>query len=294
MGYVGGTIALLVVLALLVPLPGSELTLAQLPPLLGAEGFAGERATGPLTALWYIVFIIPFFLWTKDAKRKEVKKGAVKASLRQLKSTLKALPSSPSLFAYLMSSMFYRDALNGIYVFGGIFAAGVLGWGSVQLGIFGIIAAITGAIGAWVGGRMDQNLGPKPVINFCIVTLMIVSAVMISTGPAEVLFLPLEEGSSLPGIAFYVCGAVIGAAGGSLQAASRTMLVKQAEQGRMTEAFGIYALAGKATSFIAPLSIAYMTGAFESQRIGITPVIGLFLIGLILMFWVNRNGQSDA
>lgn len=294
MGYVGGTIALLVVLALLVPLPGSELTLAQLPPLLGAEGFVGERATGPLTALWYVVFIIPFFLWTKDAKRKEVKKGAVKASLLQLKTTLVELPSSPSLFAYLMSSMFYRDALNGIYVFGGIFAGGVLGWGSVQLGVFGIIAAITGAIGAWIGGRMDQKLGPKPVITFCILTLMIVSAVMISTGPAEVLFMPLEDGSNLPSIAFYVCGAIIGAAGGSLQAASRTMLVNQAEPGKMTEAFGIYALAGKATSFIAPLSIAYMTGAFESQRIGITPVISLFLIGLILMIWVSRNGQTEA
>ena len=70
LGYVGGTIALLVVLAFLVPLPGTDRTLAQIPPILGTEGFVGERATGPLTALWYLIFMIPFFLWTGDVGRK--------------------------------------------------------------------------------------------------------------------------------------------------------------------------------------------------------------------------------
>jgi MFS transporter, UMF1 family len=70
-----------------------------------------------------------------------------------------------------------------------------------------------------------------------------------------------EADSRLPDIAFYALGAVIGAAGGSLQAASRTMMVRQADPARMTEAFGLYALAGKATSFIAPLSIGVVTWA---------------------------------
>ncbi|MDG1208210.1 MAG: MFS transporter [Paracoccaceae bacterium] len=294
MGYWGGVLSLVVALALFVPAPGGEATLIGMAPIFGAGEGEGARATGPLTAVWYLVFMIPFFMWTPDTKKQKLDKGAVAAGLGQFGDTLKALPSNSSLFAYLMSSMFYRDALNGVYIFGGIFAAGVLGWGTFQLGIFGIVAAVAGAIGAWVGGRVDQSIGPKPVINFCIVTLMLVCAVMVSTGPSEILFLPLEEGSGLPTIAFYICGAVIGAAGGSLQSASRTMLIRQAEPGKMTEAFGIYALAGKATSFIAPFMIAVMTGAFESQRIGITPVIGLFLIGLILMFWVSRNGQTDA
>ena len=82
-----------------------------------------------------------------------------------------------------------------------------------------------------------------------------------------------EAPSSLPTIVFYVCGAIIGAAGGSLQAASRTMLTRQADEGRMTEAFGIYALAGKATSFLAPFLIALATDLTGSQRIGVTPVL---------------------
>jgi MFS transporter, UMF1 family len=60
--------------------------------------------------------------------------------------------------------MFYRDALNGIYTFGGIYAAGVLGWTVIDVGVFGILAILTGAIFCWVGGRADSRFGPKPVI----------------------------------------------------------------------------------------------------------------------------------
>jgi MFS transporter, UMF1 family len=60
--------------------------------------------------------------------------------------TLRGLPRRRSLFAYLGSSMLYRDGLNGMYAFGGIYAAGVLGWSVVDTGVFGILAIITGAL----------------------------------------------------------------------------------------------------------------------------------------------------
>ncbi len=294
MGYWGGVLALFIVLLLMVPNGDSGLTLLGISPIFGLDPATGEgaRATGPMTAIWYVIFILPFFLWTPDVKRAPVRAGAVKEGLRQLGATLASLPSRGSLFAYLMSSMFYRDALNGLYAFGGIYAAGVLGWGTFQLGIFGIIAAITGAVGAWIGGRADVRLGPKPVIVFCIIALILVSCLTISTGQDEALFMALEPGSNLPTLVFFFCGGIIGAAGGSLQSASRTMLVRQAEDGRMAEAFGIYALAGKATSFIAPFLIGVMTVSFDSQRIGVTPVVGLFLVGLVLMLWVRSDGAG--
>ena len=95
--------------------------------------------------------------------------------------------------------------------------------------------------------------------------------------------------SSLPDIAFYVVGGLIGAAGGALQSASRTMMVRQANPDRMTEAFGLYALSGKATSFIAPLLIGTVTYVTGSQQLGVTPLIGLFLAGLFLLIWVKPD-----
>ena len=291
-GYVGGLLTLIIMLLLFAE-GGNGKTMLGIDPIFGLDASAreGTRFVGPFSAIWYAIFMIPFFLWVRDPKTTAVSRLKVSTALSDLGKTLKSLPNTPSLFAYLASSMFYRDALNGIYVFGGIYAAGVLGWTSTNIGIFGIIAIITGAVFAWVGGRADHRFGPKPVITVCILVLTSVSLIIVFVSRESVLGIAVGPESTLPDQAFYVLGAIIGAAGGAVQSASRTMMVRQANPERMTEAFGLYALAGKATSFIAPLAIGITTAATSSQRLGITPLIGLFLIGLFLLVWVKPNGE---
>ncbi|MGR3796202.1 MFS transporter [Vannielia sp. SX4] len=293
-GYVGGLFALVIMLVFLAESPTTGKTMAGLSPLFGLdpETREGTRAVGPLTAIWYIVFMVPFFLWVRDPRRDRPSKGAVKAALKGLAGTIRNLPRTPSLLAYLTSSMFYRDALNGMYTFGGIYAAGVLGWSVVQTGIFGILAIITGAVFAWIGGRADTAFGPKPVIVTCVLVLTAVAVSVVMVSRESVFFMPVGPESQLPDLAFYFLGAVIGAAGGVLQAASRTMMVRQANPARMTEAFGLYALAGKATSFIAPLSIGVATALTGSQQLGVSPLIALFIIGLVLLVWVKPDGAE--
>lgn len=294
-GYVGGLVALVIMLALFAESAATGKTFIGMAPILGLdpEMREGTRAVGPLTAIWYIVFMIPFFLWVRDPKPPKVAKGAVSQAMRSLGGTLKSLPKTPSLFAYLSSSMFYRDALNGMYVFGGIYAAGVLNWSVVDTGVFGIVAIIFGAIFAWVGGRADARFGPKPVITVSILVLSAVAIAIVFVSRDAVLGLPVAEGSKLPDIAFYVIGALIGAAGGVIQSASRTMMVRQANPEKMAESFGLYALAGKATSFLAPMLIGVATTVTGSQQLGISPLIGLFLLGLILLRWVEPEGDPS-
>lgn len=292
-GYCGGLVALVLMLLLFAESAATGKTLIGIPPILGldAEAREGTRFVGPLTALWYVVFMIPFFLWVRDPKPATAVPGALRRALGDLKGTLARLPRTPSLFAYLASSMFYRDALNGMYVFGGIYAAGVLGWSVVDVGIFGIVAIISGAVFAFLGGAWDARFGPKPVIAGAILALTLAAISTVLVSPSSLYGIPLAEGSALPDITFYVIGAVIGAAGGVIQSASRTMMVRQANPERMTEAFGLYALAGKATSFIAPLSIGIVTSLTGSQQLGVTPLIALFLIGLLLLRWVKPEGD---
>ena len=294
LGYVGGLLSLAVMLALLAE-NDAGVTMLGIAPLFGldADLREGTRAVGPFTAAWYVVFVIPFFLWVKEPPTPRKAPGAVARGLRELKGTLRALPVRRSLFAYLGSSMLYRDALNGIYAFGGIYAAGVLQWTIIQIGVFGILAAAVGAVACWFGGKLDSRFGPKPVIIGCIILLIIVCAILVSTDRSMVLFIPVEASSRMPDIIFYICGGLIGAGGGTLQAASRTMLVRQANPERMTEGFGLYALSGKVLSFIAPALIALATTLTDNQRLGVTPLIGLFALGLVLLLWVKPEGEPE-
>jgi UMF1 family MFS transporter len=285
LGYLGGLVVLALVLGLLAPVPGSDRTLLGLEPAFGLDPAAGEpqRATGPLSALWYAVFVLPLFLFTPDAPRRRLR-GAVRTGLADLAATLRSVRAHRSLATYLAASMIYRDALAALFVFGGIYAAGVLGWGLFELGVFGIIAAGAGAIGAWAGGRADSAFGPRPVIAGSILVLIGVCTVALLTNRESVLLVPVAPDSALPDRVFLVAGAALGAMAGSLQAASRTLLVDQAE-GRVPsgQAFGLYALSGKATAFIGPALIAATTEATGSQALGVSPVIALFLLGLVLL-----------
>ncbi|MGY6535901.1 MAG: MFS transporter [Pararhodobacter sp.] len=300
-GYAGGLAALLVMLLFLAE-NETGTTLIGIEPLFGLDPEAreGTRSVGPVTALWYMVFVIPFFLWVKEPPVSGVRiKEAVRKGMSDLGRTLKRLPKHSSLLSYLISSTFYRDGLNGIYAFGGIYAAGVLGWSIIQIGVFGVLAATIGALGCWVGGRADRRFGPKPVIVTCILVLIVVCCIIVSTDRTMVLFVPLaevsriEDGLGLPDLVFYICGGLIGAAGGAVQASSRTMMVRQANPERMTEAFGLYALSGKALSFMAPGLIALATTLTASQRLGVTPLILLFAIGLVLLLWVKPEGEPE-
>ncbi|MGI9356126.1 MAG: MFS transporter [Rhizobiaceae bacterium] len=298
LGYVGGVVSLLIMLLLMIESsPDSGQTLVGVTPILGLDEipYGGERASGPLSGLWYLIFVLPFFIFTPDTPRREKVQGAVSKALGELAATIKNLPKTPSLFAYLGSSMFYRDSLNGLYTFGAIYASGILGWEATQLGLFGILAALTGAIGAWWGGQLDDARGPRFVISGSILILIVVCIIIVTTNRESVLMIPIAEAPgpfALSDIVFYICGAFIGAAGGSLQAASRTLMSDQAQDGNMTEAFGLYALSGKATAFLAPALVGLFTAVSGDQRIGITPLILLFLVGLVLLRWVREHGDA--
>lgn len=293
-GYLGGVVALIFMLCFFAE-GESGTTLLGIAPLFGLDPSTreGTRFVGPFTALWFVVFMIPFYLWVKEPRRPGISiSEAARSALPDTLATVRALPRNRSLMAYLISSMFYRDALNGMYSFGGIYAAGVLAWQVTDVGVFGILAAITGAIFAWAGGHMDSRLGPKPVIVFSVMMLALVCLGIVFVSRDMVFGIPVTPESRLPDIAFYIMGCLIGAGGGALQSASRTMMVRQADPDRMTESFGLYALSGKAMSWIAPLSIGITTQISGSQQIGILPLILLFGVGLVLLIFVKPQGET--
>jgi UMF1 family MFS transporter len=192
--------------------------------------------------------------------------------------------------------MVYQDALVALFAFGGIYGAGVFGWGPTELGVFGILLTVTGTIGALVGGRLDDRLGAKPVVLGSIALLTVVCVGVLSLGREHVFFAvatdPPSTGDGLYGTApekvFLALGLVIGAVAGPLQASSRSMLARLVPAREAGRYFGLLALSGKLTSFLAPLMVAIATDLFDTQAAGPAVLILFFAAGGILLSGVRR------
>lgn len=294
-GYWGGVLALLLMLAFLAE-NDSGVTLLGRAPLFGLDPDLreGTRSVGPFIAIWFVIFILPFILWTREKARPQSTPISARLIWSNLKRTILDCFRRKSLGNFLLSSMLYRDALNAVYSVGGIYAALVLDWSIIEIGVFGIVAAIAAAILTWVAGLADQRYGPKPVIVSSCWVLIVVSCVIVGMSRESLFGLPLAVGSNLPDIIFYICGALIGGAGGASYSASRTMMVRHTNPDRPAEAFGLFALTGRATAFLAPGLIAICTTLTGSLQLGFLPVIALFLIGLFLLRFVNKDGDRAA
>ncbi|MGV6840106.1 MAG: MFS transporter [Planktomarina sp.] len=292
LGYAGGLIALIIMLLFFFDDGGK--TLIGLDPglgLLDAETREGTRIVGPVIALWYVVFMVPYFLWVRENKVPN-RTGGFSKAMDDLKTSLVGMTERRSLFAFMGSQMLYRDALNGLYAFGGVYAALVLNWELMQIALFGIAGAISATIFTWISGKFDGRFGPKPVIRFHVVILIIVCVIIVGMSRQSLLGIPLPEGSIVPDVLFYICGCAIGGAGGGLYSASRSMMVRHTHPERPTEAFGLFALAGKATAFLAPVLIGLFTYLLNDARLGFSPIILLFIGGLFLLRWVEPNGDQ--
>ncbi|MBY0382659.1 MAG: MFS transporter [Xanthobacteraceae bacterium] len=297
-GYVGGIISLVIVLGFLAANEATGRTLFGLKPLFGLDPamHEGDRMSGPLTALWFVVFVLPMFFLTPDHAAKKPALGAVRQGLSELRATLKSLPSQPNMATFLIANMVYTDALVALFAFGGIYAAGTFGWQTIQIGTFGILLAFSGTLGAWLGGKLDDRLGPKAVIAGSITILMLACVAILSIDRDTLFFVikvaPPVAGGPLFGApaekVYLLLGLFIGFAAGPMQAASRTLLIRLAPEERITQFFGLFALSGKVTSFFAPLAVSVVTAVTASQKAGMTVLVVFFLAGLGLLARVRQ------
>ena len=298
-GYIGGIVSLIIVLGFFAANPETGRTLLGFTPLFGLDPATheGDRAAGPLTGLWFIIFVTPMFLFTPDYPAKRPLREALHEGLADLKQSLKDLPQQKSLAAFLLANMIYTDGLVSLFAFGGIYAAGTFGWHTIQIGTFGILLAIAGTFGAWLGGKLDDFLGPKRVIAGSMLILLLAVAAILLVDKDSVLFVkvaPPEPGGRdvrelPPSAPMSMLGCLIGAAGGPLQAASRTLLIRLAPKDRIAQYFGLFALTGKVTSFIGPLLIGVITAATASQKAGMAVLVVFFVTGFALLMRVREE-----
>ncbi len=302
LGYLGGMVVLISVVTLLAANPQTGLTIAGIKPLFGLDPATGEdaRITGPIAALWYLLFIFPMFLLTPDADRGLPFGAAIRSGLAELKTTLHELRNRRVLLRFLIARMLYQDGVNGVLILGGVFAAGMFGWATMEIGLFGILLNVVAIAGCFAAGRFDQKLGSRITILISLVLLLIATLGIVSTDRGSTLFGLLQLSTADNGgifatgaeKAYLLCGVLIGIAFGPVQASSRSYLARNitvAEAGRY---FGVYALSGRATSFMATLSFSIATTLSGSAHIGMATLIVFLGAGFLLLLRVPERADG--
>lgn len=236
------------------------------------------RAVMPLTAVWYAVFCLPLFFWTADSPATGVSLSrAVGSGIDQIRRSFRNIRQYRDIGIFLLARMLYNDGLTTLFAFGGIYAAGTFGMSAQSVILFGIGLQITAGLGAAAFAWMDDRVGPRKVILVSLVGL-------IGSGAAVL----LVESLTL----FWLFGLAVGIFVGPVQASSRSYLARVAPEGLRGEMFGLFALSGKLTSFAGPLLVGWLTLASGSQRVGMSAVVVLFVLGFIGMLMVPRAGQQ--
>jgi UMF1 family MFS transporter len=302
MGQLAAIVALILVL-IFFQLPG-EVTASFIPtePLFGLSKAAHEtdRIVGPISGAWFVIFMLPLLLIVPDQKTKGIgRREAAKQGLFRLWETLKSVRHFRNIGLYLLSRMLFYDGMTAIFVFGGILAASIFQWGAMQMAIYGVWVTLFAALGAFIGGWADLKLGSKRTLVWSIIGVVVFFSVILSFDKDRIFFViyvPVPDDapafSTLPQQLFLAMIALFGLMVGPVIASSRTMMARIAPKEMMTEFFGLFALCGKATAWIAPLFIGIVTEITQNQRYGLMVAIPLILIGLALLMFVKEERSS--
>jgi MFS transporter, UMF1 family len=271
MGYAGGLLCLMSAFGLF--LSGDAALFS-----LDANRAEDVRAAFVFAALWFLGFSLPFFLLTPDAPRsgKSWRRSAVEG-WRSLSDTVRNVRRYADLVRFLIARIFYTDGLATLFAFGGVYAAGAFDMSAQEVLLFGIALNVAAGIGAFGFSWIDDWLGSRRTILFSMINLIVWGALVL-----------LVEDPTL----FWLFGMLLGVFVGPVQAASRSYLSRAAPERLRTQMFGLYALSGKATAFMGPLLVGWVTTLADSQRVGMSVIIVYFVLGFLLMWTVPEAKEQ--
>nr|WP_033409720.1 MFS transporter [Martelella mediterranea] len=302
LGYLGGMIFLILFLLFLPADPDTGLTILGNPPLFGLSAVEGEpaRLAGPLSALWYLVFLTPMILLTPDHVKAEAAGRRLKGWLADFFATLLSLRRRPALFRFFIARMLYMDGLNGLLILGGAFAASLFDWSITEIGIYGMILNVAAILGCFCAARLGHRVSAGRVVIVTLSMLIFATLGVVSTSVNATAFglVPLSSAdgglfSSGAEKAFLFYGVIIGLAFGPVQAGSRAFLARAVDVAESGRFFGLFSLTGRLTSFMATAGFAVLTSWTGSPNIGMASLL-VFLVAGLALFVPAAAAVSDG
>jgi UMF1 family MFS transporter len=263
-----------------------------------------ERLSGPISAVWMLAFAIPLFLFTPDRPPSDIALSrAIREGISAVISTVRSLKRYGNVAHYIGARTLFNDGLTGVLVFSGIYIAGTFHLSTLSMTAFGLLLVLFGVLGGFFGGWLDDRFGSKAALLITVGGTALCFAVGLTMGPDRIFwFFPVDPHASgtlpLPlfdtwpkliygGLSCFNAMFIVGA-----YANNRTMLARIAPIAKMTEFFGLMSLSGTAATFLAPVTVSWMTWWTHSQRGGMIAIVVLLVAGWVWMLAVKEERST--
>lgn len=280
-GYIGTIVGLLLVvpffngaLPLLGPLPaGLVETLRGIVPF---TSHAGRVSTFVPTALLFLLFSLPLFLFCRDHYPvKEKVPVNVRRAFRDLGQTLRDTRKYPGVLAFLVASFLYQDALGTIVSFMALYAVKAMGFAKGAETTLFLVLTIPAVFGSVLAGRLVDRYGARRTL-FTVITFWIILLVAMIAAPSQA--------------AFWGVGLGIGFIFGGVATAERPLLLTLVPQEEAARFFSLMVLSSRAAAITGPIVWGVTVDALEpgrgtgfAYRAAVVTVAVMFGLSLLLL-----------
>jgi UMF1 family MFS transporter len=272
MGYLSGLVATVLCL------PLSRSVVENPTP----EQLSKARLIPVVVAVYYAVAVIPTFLFLRERSvRQPLPAGQtyLTVGFTQLKKTLKHIRRYSELFKLLIAFLVYNDGIVTVIYFAALYATVTIGFTTEEIALMFIAMNVVAAGGAFLFGWIADQIGQKRTI-FISLTIWITAVVMAYFSHSK--------------SSFYAVAALAGIGMGSAQSVTRSLLALFTPKKNAAEFFGFLGIAGKALAFLGPLIFGTVSQATGSQRPAILSIGMFFVVGMILLSFVNEKRGKEA
>jgi UMF1 family MFS transporter len=230
-------------------------------------------------ALWWAIFSIPLLLWVSEAPTpdRQPALGALRAGLRQLVDTIRAVRLLKPVVVFLCAYWLYIDGVYSIIKLAVDYGIR-LGFDSSKLVLALLLTQFVAFPAALFFGWITRFIGVRTGI------MIGLAVYMLTTLWASVISEVWE---------FFALAIAIGLVQGGVQSLSRSMYARLIPPDKTGEFFGFYNMLGKFAAILGPFLVGMVALISNNPRLSILALLPLFAVGAFILSRVDMR-QSPA
>lgn len=248
---------------------------------------AGRAAAFLPTAILFLIFSIPTFIFVRD--KKVIREFPhlslrIRRAFKKIIITIQHTRRYPGLLVFLIANLIYSNTINTVIIFMSVYASKVIGFDDKTIRLFLIISTTSAVIGSFISGFITDWLNAKR-------TLMLVLILWI----ASITIGAVIHSQRL----FWFIGPVIGISLGATWVSARALVVDLSPARKLGEIYGLYNMGGKFGSMLGPLlwgGTVLIFGSFGDikYRIALLSQIIFLILGLLLLSKVSYKKAKSS